>query len=119
MNGRGRHSESSYPATSTSRSRSRISNNRSFQRIALDAVKMTRRNVLRTCDECLLRVEQLATASDKPPGHEKVRDMSATMGTALGAELAARQIGVNLPLVISGFSKNDPGPAVPSVALKV
>ena len=55
------------------------------------------------------------SAVDTPELHALIADMFDTMHAANGAGLAAPQIGVNLQLVIFGFSNNARYPDAPSV----
>ncbi len=66
-------------------------------------------------DARLLRVAQPVTAFDTPELHALVADMFDTMEAANGAGLAAPQIGVDLQLVIFGFSHNERYPDAPPV----
>jgi peptide deformylase len=71
-------------------------------------------------DPRLLRVAQPVLAFDTPELHTLIADMFDTMEAARGAGLAAPQIGVDLQLVIFGFSSNPrypDRPAVPSTVL--
>jgi peptide deformylase len=76
---------------------------------------MTVREILKMGDPRLLRiaapVERFATAELR----ELVADMFETMRSVNGAGLAAPQIGVDLQLVIFGFSRNDRYPDAPPV----
>jgi peptide deformylase len=67
---------------------------------------MTVREILKMGDPRLLRVAQPVTAFDTPELHALVADMFETMAAAQGAGLAAPQIGVDLQLVIFGFTRN-------------
>lgn len=81
---------------------------------------MTVREILKMGDPRLLRVAQPVTAFDTPELHALIADMFDTMEAAQGAGLAAPQIGVDLQLVIFGFSHNTrypDRPAVPSTVL--
>ena len=81
---------------------------------------MTVREILKMGDPRLLRIAQPVTAFDTPELHELVADMFDTMKAAQGAGLAAPQIGVDLQLVIFGFSQNaryPDRPAVPTTVL--
>jgi len=81
---------------------------------------MTVREILKMGDPRLLRVAQPVTAFDTPELHALIADMFDTMKAAQGAGLAAPQIGVDLQLVIFGFSHNaryPDRPAVPSTVL--
>jgi peptide deformylase len=81
---------------------------------------MTVREILKMGDPRLLRVAQPVTAFGTPELHALIADMFDTMEAAQGAGLAAPQIGVDLQLVIFGFSQNaryPDRPAVPSTVL--
>lgn len=81
---------------------------------------MTAREILKMGDPRLLRVAQPVLAFDTPELHTLIADMFDTMEAAQGAGLAAPQIGVDLQLVIFGFSSNPrypDRPAVPSTVL--
>ncbi len=73
------------------------------------------REILKMGDARLLRVAQPVTAFDTPELHALVADMFDTMEAANGAGLAAPQIGVDLQLVIFGFSHNERYPDAPPV----
>ena len=60
--------------------------------------------ILKMGDPRLLRVAQPVDAFDTPELHALVADMFETMEAANGAGLAAPQIGVDLQLVIFGYS---------------
>ncbi len=66
-------------------------------------------------DARLLRVAQPVTVFDTPELHALVADMFDTMEAANGAGLAAPQIGVDLQLVIFGFSHTERYPDAPPV----
>jgi len=76
---------------------------------------MAVREILKMGDPRLLRVAQSVTAFDTPELHALVADMFDTMAAARGAGLAAPQIGVDLQLVIFGFSSNERYPDAPPV----
>jgi len=76
---------------------------------------VTIRTILKMGDQRLLRVAQPVTGFDTPELHALVADMFDTMHAANGAGLAAPQIGVDLQLVIFGFSKTDRYPDAPPV----
>lgn len=81
---------------------------------------MTAREILKMGDPRLLRVAQPVLEFDTPELHALIGDMFDTMEAARGAGLAAPQIGVDLQLVIFGFSSNPrypDRPAVPSTVL--
>ncbi|MBE0547150.1 MAG: peptide deformylase [Rubrivivax sp.] len=63
--------------------------------------------ILKMGDPRLLRVAQPVRAFDTPELHALVADMFDTMEAAQGAGLAAPQIGVDLQLVIFGFTRNE------------
>ncbi len=78
------------------------------------------REILKMGDPRLLRVAQPVTAFDTPALHALVADLFDTMRAANGAGLAAPQIGVDLQLVIFGFTQNRRYPgreAVPETVL--
>ena len=77
--------------------------------------EMAIRPILKMGDPRLLRVAEAVTEFDTPALHELIADMFDTMHAANGAGLAAPQIGVNLQVVIFGFSKNDRYPEAPAV----
>ena len=76
---------------------------------------MAVREILRMGDPRLLRVAQPVTQFDTPELHALVDDMIDTMRAADGAGLAAPQIGVDLQLVIFGFTRNERYPEAPPV----
>ena len=76
---------------------------------------MTVRDILKMGDARLLRVAQPVRAFDTPELHALVADLFDTMEAANGAGLAAPQIGVDLQLVIFGFSRNERYPEAPPV----
>ena len=80
---------------------------------------MTVREILKMGDPRLLRIAQPVTTFDAPELHELVADMFDTMKAAQGAGLAAPQIGVDLQLVIFGFSQNARYPDRPAVPITV
>ena len=67
---------------------------------------MTVREILKMGDPRLLRVAKPVQAFDTPELHALIADMFETMRAAEGAGLAAPQIGVDLALVIFGFTTN-------------
>ena len=73
------------------------------------------REILRMGDPRLLRQAEPVTAFGTPELQELIADMFDTMHAANGAGLAAPQIGVNLQLVIFGFSNNTRYPDAPAV----
>jgi peptide deformylase len=66
-------------------------------------------------DARLLRVAEPVVSFDTPALRTLIDDMFDTMEAANGAGLAAPQIGVNLQLVIFGFSRNERYPDAPPV----
>ena len=81
---------------------------------------MTVHEILKMGDPRLLRIAQPVRAFDTPELHALIADMFDTMEHARGAGLAAPQIGVDLQLVIFGFSTNPrypDRPPVPSTVL--
>ncbi len=76
---------------------------------------MAVREILRMGDPRLLRQAEPVSAFDTPELHALIADMFDTMHAANGAGLAAPQIGVNLQLVIFGFSNNERYPDAPPV----
>jgi peptide deformylase len=71
--------------------------------------------ILKMGDARLLRVAQPVLAFDTPQLHALIADMFETMAAANGAGLAAPQIGVDLQLVIFGFTHNVRYPDAPAV----
>jgi peptide deformylase len=76
---------------------------------------MAVREILKMGDPRLLRVAPPVTTFDTPELHTLIADMFDTMQSAKGAGLAAPQIGVDLQLVIFGFTRNDRYPDAPPV----
>ena len=76
---------------------------------------MAVREILKMGDPRLLRQAEPVVAFDTPELHALIADMFDTMHAAHGAGLAAPQIGVNLQLVIFGFSDNARYPDAPPV----
>jgi peptide deformylase len=76
---------------------------------------MAVREILKMGDPRLLRVAQPAREFDTPELRALVADMFDTMEAANGAGLAAPQIGVDLQLVIYGFTRNERYPDAPPV----
>ncbi len=76
---------------------------------------MTVREILKMGDPRLLRVAPPVTEFDTPALHALIADMFETMAAAKGAGLAAPQIGVDLQLVIFGFTRNERYPEAPPV----
>jgi peptide deformylase len=68
---------------------------------------MAVREILKMGDPRLLRVAQPVREFDTPGLHTLIADMFDTMEAAQGAGLAAPQIGVDLQLVIFGFSTSE------------
>ena len=68
---------------------------------------MTIRTILKMGDPRLLRVAQPVREFGTPAIHALVVDLLDTMEAAHGAGLAAPQIGVDLQVVIFGFTKNE------------
>jgi peptide deformylase len=71
--------------------------------------------ILKMGDPRLLRIAQPVEHFDTAELHTLVRDMFDTMHAANGAGLAAPQIGIDLQVVIFGFSKNERYPDAPAV----
>lgn len=71
--------------------------------------------ILKMGDERLLRVAKPVTEFDTPALHALVADLFDTMEAANGAGLAAPQIGIDLQVVIFGFTKNERYPDAPPV----
>jgi peptide deformylase len=84
-----------------------------------DETCMTIREILKMGDPRLLRVAPPVTQFDTPELHALVADLFDTMEAANGAGLAAPQIGIDLQVVIFGFSKNQRYPDAPPVPLTV
>jgi len=76
---------------------------------------MTAREILKMGDPRLLRVAQHVSAFDTPELRALIDDMFETMHAARGAGLAAPQIGVDLAIVIFGFTSNERYPSAPPV----
>jgi peptide deformylase len=76
---------------------------------------MTVRTILKMGDPRLLRIAPPVERFGTPELRELVTDMFETMRSVNGAGLAAPQIGVDLQLVIFGFSRNDRYPEAPPV----
>lgn len=77
-------------------------------------------DVLKMGDPRLLRIAEPVARFDTPELHALITDMFETMHALNGAGLAAPQIGVNLRLVIFGFSSSPRYPdadAVPETVL--
>jgi len=73
------------------------------------------REILKMGDARLLRVAAPVRTFDTPGLHALIVDLFDTMEAADGAGLAAPQIGVDLQLVIFGFSRNARYPDAPPV----
>jgi peptide deformylase len=80
---------------------------------------MTVREILKMGDARLLRVAPPVQQFDTPELHALIEDMFDTMKAANGAGLAAPQIGVDLQLVIFGFTSNVRYPEAPPVPATV
>jgi peptide deformylase len=80
---------------------------------------MTVREILKMGDPRLLRVAQPVAAFDTPELQALVADLFDTMAAANGAGLAAPQIGVDLQVVVFGFSHNPRYPDRPPVPTTV
>jgi len=76
---------------------------------------MTVREILKMGDPRLLRVAQPAHEFGTPEMKALIADMFETMAAANGAGLAAPQIGVDLQLVIFGYTHNVRYPDAPPV----
>jgi peptide deformylase len=76
---------------------------------------MAIRPILKMGDPRLLAVARPVAAFDTPGLHALIADLFDTMEAANGAGLAAPQIGVDLRLVIFGFSSNERYPDAPPV----
>lgn len=75
--------------------------------------------ILKMGDARLLRVAQPVAAFDTPELHALVADLFDTMAAARGAGLAAPQIGVDLQLVVFGFTHTERYPDAPPVPATV
>ena len=76
---------------------------------------MAVREILKMGDARLLRLAPPVLTFDTPELHALVQDLFDTMAAANGAGLAAPQIGVDLQVVIFGFSHNARYPEAPPV----
>jgi peptide deformylase len=76
---------------------------------------MAVREILKMGDARLLRVAPPVLTFDTPELHALVQDLFETMAAANGAGLAAPQIGVDLQVVIFGFSHSERYPEAPPV----
>jgi len=80
---------------------------------------MTVREILKMGDPRLLRVAQPVREFGTPEIKALIADMFETMAAANGAGLAAPQIGVDLQLVIFGYTHNVRYPDAPPVPATV
>jgi peptide deformylase len=80
---------------------------------------MTVRQILKMGDPRLLRVAPPVQQFNTPELQALIEDMFDTMAAANGAGLAAPQIGVDLQLVIFGFTSNVRYPEAPPVPATV
>ncbi len=76
---------------------------------------MTVREILKMGDPRLLRVAQPVAQLNTPELHALIADLFDTMEAANGAGLAAPQIGVDLQVVVFGFTQNARYPEAPPV----
>ena len=76
---------------------------------------MAVREILKMGDPRLLRVAQTVERFDTPELHGLITDLFDTMEMAQGAGLAAPQIGVDLAVVIFGFTQSERYPDAPPV----
>jgi len=76
---------------------------------------MTVREILKMGDPRLLRIAPPVVRFATAELRELVADMFETMRSVNGAGLAAPQVGVDLQLVIFGFSRNERYPDAPPV----
>jgi peptide deformylase len=76
---------------------------------------MTMREILKMGDPRLLRVAPPVQEFDTPELQTLIADMFETMAAANGAGLAAPQIGVDLQVVIFGYTNNPRYPDAPPV----
>ena len=76
---------------------------------------MTLHTILRMGDPRLLRVAKPVVKADTPELHTLIADLFETMQAAGGVGLAAPQIGVDLAVVIFGFSQSARYPEAPAV----
>lgn len=76
---------------------------------------MTVREILKMGDPRLLQVARPVTELGTPELRALIDDMFETMADAQGVGLAAPQIGVDLALVIFGFSNSERYPDAPAV----
>ncbi|QLG87770.1 peptide deformylase [Chitinibacter bivalviorum] len=77
-------------------------------------------SVLKMGDERLLRQAQKVTEFDQPQLHQLITDLFDTMAATGGVGIAAPQIGVDLQVVVFGFSHSERYPdakAVPQTIL--
>jgi len=87
----------------------------SSPRLGFWEITMAVYDILKMGDPRLLRQAEPIAEFDTPELHALIADMFETMHAANGAGLAAPQIGVNLQLVIFGFSSNERYPDAPAV----
>lgn len=80
---------------------------------------MAVREILKMGDARLLRVAPPVQCFDTPELQALIGDLFDTMEAANGAGLAAPQIGVDLQVVIFGFTRNERYPEAPAVPLTV
>ncbi len=80
---------------------------------------MAVREILKMGDPRLLRVAPPVAAFDTPELHALIGDLFDTMAAAQGAGLAAPQIGVDLQLVVFGFTHTERYPDAPPVPATV
>jgi peptide deformylase len=76
---------------------------------------MTVREILKMGDPRLLQVAKPVTELGTPALQALIDDMFETMAAANGVGLAAPQLGVDLALVIFGFSSSERYPEAPAV----
>lgn len=76
---------------------------------------MALKEILKMGDPRLLRVALPVHQFDTPALHSLIGDMFETMEAAKGAGLAAPQIGVDLQLVVFGYTRNERYPDAPPV----
>jgi peptide deformylase len=90
-----------------------------LQFVSILEAEMAVREILRMGDARLLRVAAPVANFDTAVLHALVDDLVDTMRAADGAGLAAPQIGVDLAVVIFGFSQNARYPDAPEVPFTV
>ena len=76
---------------------------------------MSVREILRMGDPRLLRVARPVEEFSTPALRSLIEDLLQTMEAAHGAGLAAPQIGVDLAVVVFGFTRNERYPQAPPV----